>query len=272
MSQHGGSSECPNERSTFFVTNFRARPRSSSDAALLMSRRGWPGSEPYRSASTLRSANSRSPASSKLSSGCRFPSCGHVPLADDSFDLVISEYGAAICADPYSWIPEASRLLRPGGELVLLGNSELLMLCVPDEDEAPATAELRRPHFDMHHFEWPDDPTIESHLGHGDWIRLLRENSFEILDLIELRPPPGATSSYGFVEAWWADRWPREDVWRARRMERGLAFSSAPEACDGCVGHSGSARAGGHPRRRPRSIWWVQRPGSGCSTSTPKPW
>ena len=142
----------------------------------------------------------------------------HVPIADDSFDLVISEYGAAIWADPYSWIPEASRLLRPGGELVFLGNSELLMLCVPDEDEAPATAELLRPHFGMHRFEWPDDPEIEFHLGHGDWIRLLRENGFEILELIELRPPPGATSSYGFVEAWWADRWPCEEVWRARRM------------------------------------------------------
>jgi hypothetical protein len=130
---------------------------------------------------------------------------------------VISEYGAAIWADPHAWIPEASRLLRPGGELVFLGNSTLLMLCVPDEDETPATAELRRPHFDMHRFEWPDDPTIEFHLGHGDWVRLLRQNGFEILDLIELRPPAGATSSYGFVEAWWANQWPCEEVWRARR-------------------------------------------------------
>jgi len=142
----------------------------------------------------------------------------NVPLADASFDLVISEYGAAIWADPYAWIPEASRLLRPRGELVFLGNSTLLMLCVPDEDETPATAELRRPHFGMHRFEWPDDPTIEFHLGHGDWIRLLRENDFEILDLIELWPPPGATSPYGFVEAWWANRWPSEEVWRARKI------------------------------------------------------
>ena len=117
----------------------------------------------------------------------------HVPLTDGAFDLVISEYGAAIWADPYDWIPEASRLLRPGGELVFLGNSTLLMLCVPDEDGKPATADLRRPHFGMHRFEWPDDPTIEFHLGHGDWIRLLRRSSFEILDLIELRPPSGAT-------------------------------------------------------------------------------
>ena len=39
-----------------------------------------------------------------------------------SFDLAISEYGAAIWADPYKWIPEAARLLRPGGQLIFLGN------------------------------------------------------------------------------------------------------------------------------------------------------
>jgi len=140
-----------------------------------------------------------------------------VPLRDGSFDLVISEYGAAIWADPYDWIPEASRLLRPGGELVFLGNSALMMLCVPDEDEVPATAELRRPYFGMHRFEWPDDPTIEFHLAHGDWIRLLRANGFEILDLKELRPEPDATTRYGFVEAWWAARWPCEEAWHARK-------------------------------------------------------
>jgi hypothetical protein len=32
------------------------------------------------------------------------------------------EYGAAIWCDPYRWIPEAARLLRPGGELLFLGN------------------------------------------------------------------------------------------------------------------------------------------------------
>jgi len=140
-----------------------------------------------------------------------------VPLADSSVDLVISEYGAAIWADPFLWIPEASRLLRPGGSLIFLGNSTLLMLCVPDEDEAPATERLLRPHFGMHRFEWPDDPTIEFHLGHGDWIRLLRSNDFEIHDLIELRPPPGASSPYGFVDAEWADQWPCEEVWRAKK-------------------------------------------------------
>jgi SAM-dependent methyltransferase len=154
--------------------------------------------------------------------GLRFPlvrAAGEqVPLRDRSFDLVISEYGAAIWADPYRWIPEAARLLRPGGELVFLGNSTLLMMCVPDEDGLPATDRLLRAHFGMHRFEWPDDPTVEFHLGHGDWIRLLRTNGFDVEDLIELRPPDGAASSYPFVTVEWARRWPCEEVWRARRL------------------------------------------------------
>ncbi|MGD0748101.1 MAG: class I SAM-dependent methyltransferase [Acidimicrobiales bacterium] len=143
----------------------------------------------------------------------------HVPFADATFDLVISEYGAAIWADPHRWIPEASRVLRPGGALIFLGNSTLLMLCVPDEDGQPATAQLLRPQFGMHRFEWPDDPTIEFHLSHGDWIRLLRANGFEIHDLIEIRPSPGATTRFAFVDGGWADRWPCEEVWRARRAD-----------------------------------------------------
>ena len=94
-----------------------------------------------------------------------------------------------------------------------------MMLCVPDEDEVPATAELRRPYFGMHRFEWPDDPTVEFHLAHGDWIRLLRAHGFEILDLKELRPEPDATTRYGFVEAWWAARWPCEEAWQVRKPE-----------------------------------------------------
>src|SRR5207302_1242129 len=110
-----------------------------------------------------------------------------VPLPDASFDIVFSEYGASIWADPYKWIPEAARLLRPGGELVFLRNSTLVILCSPDEDEPdsetlPARESLQRPQFGMHAFQWPDSG-IEYHLGHGDWIRLLRANGFEILDL-----------------------------------------------------------------------------------------
>jgi len=153
--------------------------------------------------------------------GLEFPlveaSAEDVPLFDASFDLALSEYGASIWADPYRWIPEASRLLRPGGELVFLVNGTLLMLCAPDDDDSHVDASLQRPYFGMHRFSW--EGSVEFHLGYGDWIRLLRANAFEILDLIEVRAPEGATrhSEPGLAGPEWARRWPSEEIWRARK-------------------------------------------------------
>jgi SAM-dependent methyltransferase len=142
-----------------------------------------------------------------------------VPAPDASFDFAISEYGAALWADPHRWIPEAARLLRTGGELTFLTNSSLLFMCLPDlEADGPATDRLRRPGFDTHRVEWPDTPGIEFHLSHGDWIRLLRDSGFEILDLLELRPSEAATTRFPFVTLEWARRWPAEEVWKARKQ------------------------------------------------------
>ena len=113
-----------------------------------------------------------------------------VPLADSSFDLVLSEYGASLWADPYKWIPEAARLLRPGGRLVFLRNSHA---------RAPAACPTRAPGRGS-----PASPAASGcarttggatttassiSLSHGDWIALLREHGFEIVRLIELQAP-----------------------------------------------------------------------------------
>jgi len=140
-----------------------------------------------------------------------------VPYPDAGFDFAISEYGACLWADPYRWVPEAARLLRPGGRLHFLVNSFVLMLCMPPEDGVAATDRLLRPAFGMYRFEWPPDPGVEFHLSHGAWIRLLRRAGFEIEDLVELRPEEGATTSYPFVTWEWARRWPCEEVWKARK-------------------------------------------------------
>jgi SAM-dependent methyltransferase len=141
-----------------------------------------------------------------------------LPFAPDSFDLAISEYGAALWCDPYRWIPEAARVLRSGGRLIFLTNSTLLMLVVPDvESEGPAGVTLLRDYFGMHRFEWPDDPGVEFHLTHGDWIRLLRANDFEVEDLIEVQPPEGSVTRYPYVTLEWARRWPGEEIWKARK-------------------------------------------------------
>ena len=140
-----------------------------------------------------------------------------VPYPDASFDLAISEYGASLWAEPQRWVSEAARLLRPGGQLVFLTNSFLLTLCMALQEGVAATERLLQPAVGMCRVEWPDTAGVEFHLSHGDWIRLLRGAGFEIEDLIEPRPAPGATSRYAFVTAEWARQWPSEEVWRARK-------------------------------------------------------
>lgn len=147
-----------------------------------------------------------------------FGSAEAVPLPDASFDLAVSEYGASIWCDPYRWIPEAARLLRPGGRLVFLVNSLLLMLCAPVEDDVPAGDRLLRPQFGLLRMEWPSDESVEFHLPHGEMIRLLRSSGFDLEDLIEVQPAPGATTRYPYVTHDWATRWPSEEVWKARRL------------------------------------------------------
>ena len=137
-----------------------------------------------------------------------------VPLPDSSFDLAFSEYGASIWCDPYKWVPEAARLLRPGGRLIFLRNSTLSMLCVPDV--GVATDRLLRPQAGLHRMTWESDPGVEFHLGHGDWIRVLRTSGFEIEDMIEVYAPADATRDRDYITAAWAQQWPVEEVWFTR--------------------------------------------------------
>ena len=141
-----------------------------------------------------------------------------VPLRDGSFDLAVSEYGAAIWCDPYRWIPEAARLLRPGGQLVFLGHSYLAMLTFPESD-LPASETLVRSHFGMHRFDWPDNGgAVEFAIPHGEMIRLLRSSGFDVLDLVEYPAPADAeTPSDPLATAEWSRRWPIEEAWKARR-------------------------------------------------------
>ena len=141
-----------------------------------------------------------------------------LPFRDSTFDLVVSEYGAAIWSDPYLWIPEAVRVLKPGGELIFLGNSVLLMLCMPElDDGTPTDATLKRSQLHINRFEWPDDESIEFHISHGDRIRLLRDCGLDVTDLIEIYAAAGAKSSYGWADPQWASQWPVEEVWKARK-------------------------------------------------------
>jgi SAM-dependent methyltransferase len=142
-----------------------------------------------------------------------------VPLPDAAFDLALSEYGASIWADPYRWIPEAARLLRPGGLLVFMRASTLAMLCSPlDDEDAPIDESLHRPLFGLNRLEWSDG-SVEYHLPPGELIRLLRESGFEVERLVELQAPEGAERhpEYDHILPEWARKWPAEEIWVARK-------------------------------------------------------
>jgi SAM-dependent methyltransferase len=139
-----------------------------------------------------------------------------VPLPDASFDLVISEYGASIWADPERWIPEAARLLRRRGKLVFLRNSTISMLCMALDG---VTESLQRPQREVRRITWPDTGETNFHAPAGELIDILGSAGFAVERLVDLYAPDDATTHeyYKYVSAAWAKSWPAEEIWVARK-------------------------------------------------------
>ena len=137
-----------------------------------------------------------------------------VPLPDDSFDIVFCDHGAMTFADPYRTVPEAARLLRPGGLFAFSHHS-------PIETSLGRSATSRRRAARARLLR--DAPLrrrgrLYFQLTYGEWIRLFRANGLVVEDLVEPRPPADATSTYRNAdELAWARRWPSENIWRLRR-------------------------------------------------------
>jgi ubiquinone/menaquinone biosynthesis C-methylase UbiE len=155
--------------------------------------------------------------------GVEFPlvhaSAERVPLPDASFDVVFCDHGAMSYADPERTIPEAARLLRPGGLFAFNAETPLHFICW---DEAANTAgdRLATPYFEGLRAE-DSDGAVNFAIGYGDAIRLFRANGFAVEELIELRPPEAARTTYDlYVSYEWARAWPAEHIWRVRRVRR----------------------------------------------------
>jgi SAM-dependent methyltransferase len=155
--------------------------------------------------------------------GTRMPlvcaSAVDVPFRTASFDVVFCDHGAMSFCDPYRTVPEAARLLRPGGWLVFSISSLLHDTCFPTDDpDAPITTTLHQPMFRHGGYDWGDG-TIDFQLLHSEWIGLFRANAFAIEDLVSLRPPVDATTGYeGFASVAWARNWPAEEIWKVRKQ------------------------------------------------------
>jgi SAM-dependent methyltransferase len=143
-------------------------------------------------------------------------------LPAESFDLVVSEYGASIWCDPAKWVPEAARLLRTGGELVFLRGSTLRILCGPDEGKVGER--LERPQRGLYRLDWEEegDAGTEFHPPTADLFRIVRTAGFDLVDFHELYAPEDAADHeyYWHLPAEWAKKWPAEEIWRLRLQRR----------------------------------------------------
>ena len=138
------------------------------------------------------------------------------PAGDGRFDLVVSEHGAAAWCDPERWLPEAARLLRPGGRLVFLTNSHLSALCVP-ADEGVAEERLLRGQREAYRVQWPGGG-VEFHPSHGDWVRLLRgRGSSSRRCTSSSRRPTATTTRSTRSSRRLGGQWPAEELWVATR-------------------------------------------------------
>jgi SAM-dependent methyltransferase len=138
------------------------------------------------------------------------------PFADASFDVVFCDHGAMSFCDPHRTVPEVARLLRAGGRFAFCASTPLLYLTY-DRERDKQTTQLRLRHDELGRMDFGDG-TIDFVLPHGEWVRLLRAHGFEIEDLIELVAPNGATTTYAdYIPKRWAQRWPGEQIWKARK-------------------------------------------------------
>ena len=98
-------------------------------------------------------------------------------------------------------------------------NHALAICCTPDEEDqdAPLSEKLLRPYLGLYKNKWEfSSNETEFHLTHGEWIKLLRKNNFNIEKLLEMGAPDGASSRYSWANADWASKWPTEEVWFVR--------------------------------------------------------
>lgn len=136
-----------------------------------------------------------------------------LPFAAASFDLVMADHGAFTFCDPDRVLPEAARVLRPGGWCVFNITTPWLDA---SWDGRRVADRLHLDYFDLDRFEGPDEVSFQR--PYGAWIRSFRRAGLQVEDLLELRPPPGATTTFeNFASVAQARRWPAEHVWRLRR-------------------------------------------------------
>jgi SAM-dependent methyltransferase len=149
-----------------------------------------------------------------------------VPLRSRSFDIVFCDWGAMTFCDPRRTVPEAARLLRPGGWFVFSTANPIAMLA-RDPKADRIRDRFTRDYFGLHRIDFTHEVSFQ--LPFGEWIALFVENGLRVESLTEPRIRWRKRSPYLTREEFrWGKRWPLEAIWRLRKTGEWSAPTRSP--------------------------------------------
>ncbi len=123
-----------------------------------------------------------------------------LPLADASFDVVFTSYGAVpFVADSGRLMSEAARVLRPGGHFVFSTTHPIRWALA--DDPGPGGLHITQSYFERTPYveQDPDGTTtyVEHHRTLGDRVRELSAAGLTLVDLVEPEWPDTNSQTWG---------------------------------------------------------------------------
>lgn len=138
------------------------------------------------------------------------------PFPDATFDVVFCDHGALSFSAPEETIPQAARMLRPGGIMAFSVAHPLREVCW-DTKKDRLSRTLQQSYFELGAVDDPEDGGVSHVRPVATYLMILLGAGFTLEKMLEPRPPLDASSSYDFAPLDWARDFPLELMFRARR-------------------------------------------------------